>query len=79
MPDFSIDDQHKSRMNRFAKVIVAAKKARKINQDFIAEKEARVGGEEEAKEPRAADEALELLVKGKVEYEYPDVRIRKKG
>ena len=79
MPDFSMDDQHKSRMNRFATVIVAAKKARKINQDFIAEKEARIGEEEEVKEPKAADEALKSLVKGKIEFEYPDVRIRKKG
>jgi DNA-directed RNA polymerase subunit K/omega len=79
MPNLSMDDQHKSRINRFATVIVAAKKARRINQDFIAERETRVGDEEEVKEPKAADEALESLVKGKIEFEYPEARTRKKG
>jgi hypothetical protein len=58
---------------------VAAKQARKINQDFLAERESRAGEEEEIKEPRAADEALKSLVKGKIEFEYPEVRTRKKG
>jgi len=79
MSDFSQDDLYKSRINRFATVIVAAKKARKVNQDFIAEKETRASEKEEIKEPKAADEALKSLVKGKIEFEYPDVRIRKKG
>jgi hypothetical protein len=79
MPDFSLDVLDKLRINRFAAVIVAAKQARKINQDFIAERESRAGEEEEIKEPRAADEALKSLVKGKIEFEYPEVRTRKKG
>jgi DNA-directed RNA polymerase omega subunit len=79
MSDFSLDDLYKSRINRFAAVIVAARRARKINQDFLAERESRAGEEEEIKEPRAADEALESLVKGKIEFEYPEVRTRKKG
>ena len=79
MSDFSLDDLYKSRINRFAAVIVAARQARKINQDFLAERESRAGEEEEIKEPRAADEALESLVKGKIEFEYPEVRTRKKG
>jgi hypothetical protein len=79
MPDFSLDVLDKSRINRFAAVIVAAKQARKINQDFLAERESRAGEEEEIKEPRAADEALKSLVKGKIEFEYPEVRTRKKG
>ncbi|MDP3025524.1 MAG: hypothetical protein Q8O10_08310 [candidate division Zixibacteria bacterium] len=79
MPDFSLDVLDKSRINRFAAVIVAARQARKINQDFLAERESRAGEEEEIKEPRAADEALKSLVKGKIEFEYPEVRTRKKG
>jgi len=79
MSDFSLDDLYKSRINRFAAVIVAARQARKINQDFLAERESRAGEEEEIKEPRAADKALESLVKGKIEFEYPEVRTRKKG
>ena len=79
MSDFSLDVLDKSRINRFATVIVAAKQARKINQDFLAERESRAGEEEEIKEPRAADKALESLVKGKIEFEYPEVRTRKKG
>ncbi len=79
MPDFSLDDQDESRMNRFAKVIVAAKRARKINQEFLAERESHIGEEEELKEPRAAEKALESLAQGKIEFEYPQVRIRKKG
>jgi hypothetical protein len=79
MSDFSLDVLDKSRINRFAAVIVAAKQARKINQDFLAERESRAGEEEEIKEPRAADEALKSLVKGKIEFEYPEVRTRKKG
>ena len=79
MSDFSLDVLDKSRINRFATVIVAAKQARKINQDFLAERESRAGEEEEIKEPRAADEALKSLVKGKIEFEYPEVRTRKKG
>ncbi|MCJ7458527.1 MAG: DNA-directed RNA polymerase subunit omega [candidate division Zixibacteria bacterium] len=79
MSDFSLDDLYKSRINRFAAVIVAARRARKINQDFLAERESRAGEEEEIKEPRAADEALESLMKGKIEFEYPEVRTRKKG
>jgi len=79
MSDFSLDDLYKSRINRFAAVIVAARRARKINQDFLAERESRAGEEEEIKEPRAADKALESLMKGKIEFEYPEVRTRKKG
>jgi len=79
MSDFSLDDLYKSRINRFAAVIVAARQARKINQDFLAERESRAGEEEEIKEPRAADEALESLMKGKIEFDYPEVRTRKKG
>lgn len=79
MSDSSLDDLYKSRINRFATVIVAARQARKINQDFLAERENRVGEGEEAKEPRAADKALESLVKGKIEFEYPEVKTRKKG
>jgi len=78
MPDFSLDEQGKSRINKFATVIAAAKQARKINQDFLAERESRAG-EEEVKEPKAADKALESLVKGKIEFEYPEIRTRKKG
>ena len=77
MPDFSLDEKSSLRINRFAKVIVAAKKARKINQDFISEKETSL--DEEAKEPRAAEEALKSLLKGKIEFEYPESRTRKKG
>ncbi|HVP36638.1 MAG TPA: hypothetical protein VMT04_06535 [Terriglobales bacterium] len=77
MPDFSLDEKSNLRINRFTKVIVAAKKARKINQDFIAEKE--TNSDEEAKEPRAAEEALKSLLKGKIEFEYPELRARKKG
>ena len=79
MSDFSLDDLYKSRINKFAAVIVAARRARKINQDFLAERESRAGEEEEIKEPRAADKALESLMKGKIEFEYPEVRTRKKG
>jgi DNA-directed RNA polymerase omega subunit len=79
MSDFSLDDLYKSRINRFATVIVAARQARKINHDFLAERESRVGEGEEVKEPRAADKALGSLVKGKIEFEYPEVRTRKKG
>ena len=79
MSDFSLEDLGKSRINRFATVIVAAKQARKINQDFLADREGRKVEEEEVKEPRAADKALESLMNGKIEFEYPDVRTRKKG
>lgn len=68
MSDFSLDDLYKSRINRFATVIVAARQARKINQDFLAERENRIG--EEVKEPRAADKALESLLKGEIGFEY---------
>jgi DNA-directed RNA polymerase subunit K/omega len=70
MPDFSLDDLCKSRINRFATVIMAARQARKINQDFLAERENRKGEEEEVKEPRAADKALESLLKGEIGFEY---------
>ena len=79
MSDFSLDDLYKSRINRFATVIVAARQARRINQDFLAERENRTGEEEEVNEPRAADRALESLVKGKIEFEYPELRTLKKG
>lgn len=79
MPDFSLDDQDRSRMNRFATVIVAARRARKINQDFLAKRESQAGEEEELKEPKAAEDALESLARGKIEFEYPQVRTRKKG
>jgi DNA-directed RNA polymerase subunit K/omega len=77
MPVFSLDEIQRSRMNRFATVIVAAKKARKINQDFIAERVTSL--DEVVKEPRAAEEALKSLLKGKIEFEYPELRTRKKG
>jgi len=79
MSDFSLDDLYKSRINRFATVIVAARQARRINQDFLAERENRTGEEEEVNEPRAADRALESLVKGKIEFEYPELSTLKKG
>lgn len=79
MRDFSLDDQGTSSMNRFATVIVAARRARKINQDFLAKRESLAVEEEELNEPKAADEALESLAREKIEFEYPQVRTRKKG
>lgn len=79
MPDFSLDDLDKSRINRFAVVIVAAKKARKINQEFIAERENLAGQEQEIKEPKTANLALKSLLKGEIEFQQPGVKARRKG
>jgi len=79
MPDFSLDVLDKSRINRFAAVIVAAKKARKINQEFIAERENLAGQEQEIKEPKTANLALKSLLKGEIEFQQPGVKARRKG
>jgi len=79
MPDFSLDVLDKSRINRFATVIVAARQARKINQEFIAERENLAGQEQEIKEPKAANLALKSLLKGEIEFQQPGVKARRKG
>ncbi len=79
MPDSSLDELNKHRINRFAAVIVAAKKARKINQEFIQEREASGEQEQELKEPKAANLALKSLIEGEIEFSQPGVKARQKG
>ncbi len=79
MPDSPLDELNKQRINRFAAVIVAAKKARKINQEFIQEREALGEQEDELKEPKAANLALQSLIKWEIEFSQPGVNARQKG
>lgn len=74
MLDFSLDNLKNSELNRFVAVIIAAKQARKINQEVLSEREKE---EKEGKMFKPAVEALKSLSKGEIEFQYPESKIRK--
>lgn len=58
--------------NRYAAVLIAAKRARKINEKRLKEQEQLVE-EEKVEKPgdKVTIEALDELLQGKIEFEYP--------
>ena len=58
--------------NRYAAVIIAAKRARKINEQRLKEQEQLIE-EEKAEKPgeKVTIEALEELLQGKIKFDYP--------
>jgi DNA-directed RNA polymerase omega subunit len=58
--------------NRYAAVLIAAKRARKINEKRLKEQE-QLAEEEKVEKPgdKVTIEALDELLQGKIEFEYP--------
>jgi len=74
MTSLSKDNLNKLSVNRFMAVIITAKQARKINQEFLSEREKE---EKQGKMFKPAVEALKSLSKGEIEFQYPESKIRK--
>jgi DNA-directed RNA polymerase omega subunit len=68
----SLDKLENIAGTRYAAVLIAAKRARKINEKRIKEQEQLVE-EEKVEKPgdKVTIEALDELIQGKIEFEYP--------